>query len=142
MPFIKADNAKTVRILQDALGPDTQGIIWITVDSLVKHPYPFEALDYFFEGVLGKSLKSFGQNLSEDKSIFFSECFGHPFFLTWVSQNKSSNKKIFKEVFDVVEGIRKGRDKILVLEGNTSSCIERLKVIYPSFQFVSLRLGY
>ena len=125
------------RILQDALTPHFQGIIWITSPPLSSRPYPFNALNYFFNGILARNPPPapFQQN------IFFSQSFGRPFFLVHLVENV--DRKILKDIFEVIRGIKREKDKILILEEFHSNKIEQFKKICPSPapEFISLRLN-
>ena len=130
------------RTLQDALSPRFQGIIWITSRPFTSRPYPFDALDYFFDGILTKNLVEFPSPTSPaPQNIFFSQSFGRPFFL--VHTNKDIDKKHLIDIFEVIKGIGREKDKILVLEELHSDKIEQFKKICPPPlpEFISLRLN-
>ena len=127
------------RILQDALTPHFQGIIWITSQPFSSRPHPFNALNYFFNGILAKNLDLPSSPLQQN--IFFSQSFGQPFFLVHIVNE--IDKKNLKEIFDVIKGIKREKDKILILEEFHSNKIEQFQKIYPSPipEFISLRLN-
>ena len=136
MPSPKNDSFD--RILRDVLTPDFQGIIWITSRPLSSRPHPFNAMDYFFDGVLGKSLNQ--SPAPSRQNIFFSHSFGQPFFLAHIVENV--DKKHFTSIFNAIRGIKREKDKILVLEESHSDKIEQFKKISPSPipEFIFMRI--
>ena len=141
MPSPKNLKDSFPRILQDTLSPHFQGIIWITSQPFSSRPHPFDALNYFFDGILAKNLDQSSSHLLPRQNIFFSHSFGDPFFLVHVGKNV--DKKNLKGVFDVIKGIKRKKDKILVLEESHSDKIEQFKKICspPVPEFISLRLN-
>ena len=138
MPSPKNTRNSFERILQDVLTPHYQGIIWITSTPFSSNPYPFAALNYFFDGIL---IKNPAPSPSLQQNIFFSQSYGRPFFLAHTVVN--TDKKKLKSLFDVIKGLKRDKDKILILEESPSDKIEWFKEIYPppTPEFVSLRLG-
>ena len=139
MPSPKNLKTSLNRILQDALTPDFQGIIWVTSRPFSSRPYPFNALNYFFNGILAKNIPS--SSSPTQQNIFFSQSFGKPFFLAHLA--KAVDTKNLKEIFDVIQGAKRGQDKILILEEFHSNKIEQFQKVCPSPapEFVSLRLN-
>lgn len=134
MQFGGHKKAKTISLLQDSLAPNIQGIIWLTTGPLHQHPRPFDALDYFFEGVLTRGSKT----PSLKKNLFFSQSFGQDFFLAQITKDQRSDKKVMQEVFDIVAGLQRGDDKILILEPMGGKSINNFTKMYPHYNFVVL----
>ena len=138
MPSQKNTRDNFERILQDALTPHYQGIIWITSQPFSSQPYPFAALNYFFDGIL---IKNPAQSSSLQQNIFFSQSYGRPFFLAHTVIG--IDKKKLKDLFNIIKGLNREKDKVLVLEELPSDKIEQFKKLCspPVPEFISLRLN-
>ena len=130
-----------MRILQDRLASDIEGILWVTSHSLAKHPYPFDLLDYFFDGILSQSLQHMEVD-SIEKNIFFSTNFGRSFFLAQFSQEYYQQKSFFKDVFNVIKGVNNTKKKILVFDKTKGQIVDKFQKMYPTLKFTSLYLDH
>ena len=139
MPSVAGETSKSLGILQDTIGPEFQGIIWITSEPFHKLPHPFYSLDYFFDGIMAQNLQQ-TRYAPIEKRIFFSQCFGHPFFLAPIYYSNVKNKNHLKEVFDIAKNIQKENEKILIIESLQGNISNLIKDQYPEQKFVVIRI--
>lgn len=117
--------------IKDYLTPSTMGIIWITDAPMATKPYPYPAFDYLMDGVLSQKTFNFPDEKGQDKNVFITEHFGHPFVLGHVSFNSNSLDKELKGIVALISD--KSRDKGNIIVAHAHPDKEFAKRLTKSF---------
>ena len=112
--------------LQDKIGMDVLGVIWITEKSLIDRPFLFDSLDYFVDGLLtnyyqkkNKAKKILQNN---EKNFFVTQSFGSFFFLghavTVLDENNSFGKMhdMLDELMKLATTLQSDKKSVLFID--------------------------
>lgn len=134
-----------IQALQDALELDVAGILWITPGPLWERPRPFEALDYFLDGLLNGHEKNEKTTNTKDgqhpeKNLFIGRSFGFPFFLAHLQEDLAPFERHLREVLATVTPFTKDRKKVLILGQQGKRVLPQLKKEASKLSFVTFEL--
>ncbi|HLE10455.1 MAG: hypothetical protein A2504_16080 [Bdellovibrionales bacterium RIFOXYD12_FULL_39_22] len=127
--------------LQRLINEQVIGVIWATEEKLVERPFPFQALDYFFDGTLTNFCANCATNERPISNLFCAHNFGHNIFLLHVEKNISSIDANVSQIVDLgnnfaVPGIR---DKILIIsKDNTNEIAKSISRKLPNLKTVEV----
>ena len=124
--------------LQSKLNQHFRGILWISNDSLTKHPRPFHALNYFLNGLLLNSEKS--HSLSEHKNLFCTRHFDKNFFLGHLDSSTCSLDTELVSLMSWTKTQLEEGDKVMVLDQSGKHVKNALVKKYPKLNFEEFSL--
>lgn len=125
--------------LQNKLNQHFRGILWITNESLDKHPKPFHALNYFLNGLLLKAEES--HFLSEYKNLFCTKHFNKNFFLGHLDASICSLDTELISLMSWTKTQLQEGDKIMVLDQSGKHVKNALIKKYPKLSFAEFSLN-
>lgn len=139
-----------IQELQDAMPPNILGVFWITKENIMSRPSPFEALDYFLDGLLSSfylkqnELAQINNRLKTNKNFFVSNHFGKQFFVGHLDIS-DQNQDITEELTNLMDLVRKlkreEKNNTIVILNNSSKHLQFLTKKWPSFKFKFHKFG-
>lgn len=98
--------------LREIITPEYLGIIWVTHNSLNSRPPHYDNIDYFFDGLLTKTVN---QPTDHKTAFFLGKSFGKPFFLAHFEENNPVIKQEVENTLKMAQKIKSRSKKILVI---------------------------
>lgn len=98
--------------LSEAITPEYLGIIWVTPNSLHENPENFEQIDYFFNGLITRSM---AQNPEDKKGLFMGNSYGHSFFLAHFNENNPNFENELDQTLNMMAKQDIKSNKVLVI---------------------------
>ena len=134
---------KNIQILQDTITPEITGIFWITSTPLTDRPKPFEAIDYFLDGLLTQYVKHVTDQVTDSntKNFFACENFGKQFFVGHLLRDSKNIEHDFREIISLTKALDRTEKQVAVIDFESDKYIQILKSKYPDFNFFKVDIN-
>ncbi len=127
------DNDSFFSQIQEKLTPRTLGILWLTNKPIIEREVPFDELNYFFDGTLGKNV--FQSEKPLNPNLVISTHYGYPTHLGQVELNSSQLGQTLNKILKIMQNQTNGRKQVLVITKDQKLLPSSVKKSNPSIEF-------
>ncbi len=132
----KSEGGSAFHRLQEKLTPQVLGLLWITGQDIAAREAPFDELNYFFDGILGRRMFSAtAQAEVADTHLVASEHYQRPVYLGQVRRDTPRLGVALNQLLRIMQGRSGGRKKILVVLQERSHFPPSVAKSNPSVEF-------